>query len=44
MRIDSPHRLFYRLHLIEKAGANKNSRALNAQPLYNSQAHSPLGF
>jgi hypothetical protein len=44
MRIDSPHRLFYRFHFIEKMGTNKNGWARNAQPLYNSQVHSPTGF
>lgn len=48
MRIDSPHRLFYRLYTVlkamENAGSNKNGWAFNAQPFYNSQAHSPSTF
>jgi len=41
MRIENSHRLFYRLHILEKASGNKNGRARNAQPFYNSQVHSP---
>jgi hypothetical protein len=41
MRIENSHRLFYRLHILEKASGNKNGRARKAQPFYNSQVHSP---
>jgi hypothetical protein len=49
MRIESPHRLFYRRHIMEnapwKAHAEiKSGRALNAQPIFNSQVRSPSDF
>jgi hypothetical protein len=44
MRIESPHRFFYLHHVTEKAGGNKNGRAIDAQPIFNSQVHHPRLF